>query len=140
MMDKLQRILDLANKTGDNVIVFDPKNSEPYVVLSLEKYERLANKSLGTDYLTAQARADKINPNMANWENEPNFSAFDEYQEPPMGPEEESLENLESGEQDQNFEPIGQVLNSRADNNWQIPRERKQLAEEDERYLEEITF
>jgi len=144
MTDKLQRIIDLANKTGDNVIVFDLNNGEPYVVLSLDKYETLAEKIQDPGYLTERAIADKINPEMASWENEPNFSAFGEYQEPPMSPEEE-VENEDFGnrplsDQGRDFEPIAQVLDRKLENNWQIPQERKQLAEDDEQYLEEITF
>ncbi|MFH0840706.1 MAG: hypothetical protein V1865_01845 [bacterium] len=129
----------MANKTGDNVIVFDPKNGEPYVIVSLKKYEMLAKKSPGTEYLTEQTLTDKINPDMANWENEPNFSDFDEYQEPPLDLDEEDKE-LMNFRPEKDFEPISDLLERKADNNWQIPKERKALVEEDEQYLEEITF
>jgi hypothetical protein len=148
MMDKLQRILNLANKTGDNVIVFDPQSGEPYVVVSFEKYETLAKKNQGTEYLTEPEITDKINPEMASWENEPNFSAFDEYQESELNNQEPVMSEVFTDEEDEeemmsepigNFEPIRQVL-ERRDSAWQIPQERKAAAVDDEQYLEEITF
>ncbi len=43
-MDKvLKRVVALAKKTGDTVIVIDPKTQEPYVLMGLDKYEALKN-------------------------------------------------------------------------------------------------
>ncbi len=41
MHDAIKRLLDLARRTGDRLIVTDPEGREPYVLLSLDQYEEL---------------------------------------------------------------------------------------------------
>jgi hypothetical protein len=41
MESQFKRLLSLAKKTGDSLIIMDEKNGESYVLLSLEKYESL---------------------------------------------------------------------------------------------------
>ena len=39
--DTLQRLLDLIGKTGDRIVVTDPAGEKPYVLMSLDQYEKL---------------------------------------------------------------------------------------------------
>lgn len=39
--ETLQRLLDLIGKTGDRVVVTDPAGDKPYVLMSLDQYEKL---------------------------------------------------------------------------------------------------
>ena len=41
----MKRFLDLIEKTGDKVVITDPAGERPYVLMSLEQYEKLV---LGT--------------------------------------------------------------------------------------------
>jgi hypothetical protein len=68
MQSALEKILNLAKKTGDNVIVFNPaKPSDSYVILALNSYERLVNNGFNDDFLTEDMLDDKINPEIEDW-------------------------------------------------------------------------
>lgn len=49
--DTLQRLLGLIGKTGDRVVVTDPAGEKPYVLMSLDQYEKLLGEgnSPGTE-------------------------------------------------------------------------------------------
>lgn len=65
----LNKILNLAKKTGDNVIVFDQNNPEnSYVILALKNYERLVGEAEDASFLTEDDMADKINRDIAFWD------------------------------------------------------------------------
>ncbi len=64
----LQRVLNLAKKTGDNVIVFDSLNPEQsYVILAINKYEDLLEEAGYRDFLTEEQMTDKINRDIEPW-------------------------------------------------------------------------
>jgi hypothetical protein len=78
MQNQLQRAMEIAKKTGDRLIVFDnAKSSDPYVVLGLDEYERLAIKRADVRGLTEDELLDKINRDIATWKSEREF--FNEY-------------------------------------------------------------
>jgi len=78
MQNQLQRAMEIAKKTGDRLIVFDNvKSADPYVVLSLDEYERLAIKRANVRGLTEEELLDKINRDIAVWKSEREF--FNEY-------------------------------------------------------------
>ncbi len=59
--NQLQRAIDLTKKTGDRLIVFDKADSEsPYVVMSLDEYEKLAVGHSEVRGLTENELLDKI--------------------------------------------------------------------------------
>src|SRR3990167_5422274 len=62
----LARVLDLVKKTGDRVIVFN-KQGEPYVLMSIGEYERLATRSESVADLTEDQLLDKINRDISVW-------------------------------------------------------------------------
>lgn len=69
MFNGLEKILNLAKKTGDNVIVFNPaKPNDSYVILALNSYERMLENSLEDDLLTEDDLGDKINPDINPWD------------------------------------------------------------------------
>lgn len=39
--DTLNRLIDLVGKTGDKVVITDPAGDKPYVLMSLDQYEKL---------------------------------------------------------------------------------------------------
>ncbi|WKZ24426.1 MAG: hypothetical protein QY321_02305 [Patescibacteria group bacterium] len=70
MNDHIQRLIDLINKTGDKVIVFDKAEPEKsYVVCGLRDYEEMIKRSLKTESLTEDELIDKINSDIAKWKN-----------------------------------------------------------------------
>lgn len=83
MLNGLEKILNLAKKTGDNVIVFNPaKPQDSYVILALNAYERLVDSGLEEDFLTEDDLDDKINRDIAPWEmNEGGFFKEEENEE-----------------------------------------------------------
>lgn len=65
----LQRVLNLAKKTGDNVIVFDSLNPDnSYVILAINKYEDLLEEAGYQDFLTEEEMTDKINRDIEPWD------------------------------------------------------------------------
>jgi PHD/YefM family antitoxin component YafN of YafNO toxin-antitoxin module len=111
MSNKLQKVMRLARKTGDRVVVFD--NNEPddsFVVMPLEEYEEILglNEPNGENFdLTEEKIADKIENSGQKkiWQNDRNFHK----------------ENIYSS---------GQVLKDRykGNNNWSIPKSVKAAA------------
>jgi|GEM_PF-414351 hypothetical protein len=76
-MDQLQRFIDLVNKTGDKLVIFDryqPDNS--CVILGINDYERLLSSKDSVLDLTEEELADKINGDIAIWKNEQVLSDF----------------------------------------------------------------
>lgn len=78
-MDQLQRFIDLVNKTGDKLVIFDryqPDNS--FVILGINDYEALVSEPSALEDLTEEELADKINSDIAIWKNEQILSDFSE--------------------------------------------------------------
>lgn len=139
MENKLQRVINLAKKAGDKVIVYDshePENS--YVIMSIDDYEKSMRNKSEVKNLTENELLDKINRDIANWKNEQiiegssNISRSVSSEEVPDIKEE--IENTVSEE----------IKNAKKNKGWSIPSERKAAAEEvideDRQYLEEITY
>jgi hypothetical protein len=69
MSSSLEKILNLAKKTGDNVIVYNPaKPKDSYVILALNSYERLVEECSCGEFLTEDDLDDKINGEIEPWE------------------------------------------------------------------------
>ena len=74
MQNQLKKIIKLAKKTGDRLIVFDQENEDlSYVIMPVENYERLVVKNSGVKGLTEDELLDKINRNIAIWKSEQDF-------------------------------------------------------------------
>lgn len=70
-MDQLQRFIDLVNKTGDNLVVFDRQSPDKsFVILAINEYEKLIDTDSAPRDLTEGELADKINQDIAIWKNE----------------------------------------------------------------------
>lgn len=63
---QFDKVLDLAAKTGDKVIVMSD-NHEPYVVMTVNDYEGLMNDYSSVKDLTEEELLDKINRDIAVW-------------------------------------------------------------------------
>jgi hypothetical protein len=106
---RLKKVLKLAKKTGDRIVVFD--NDEPessYVVMDLQEYEGLweKNKKTPVNVEKVPLTGEKIIDNIKHSVDTPN-----------QVPESFPKENLYSS---------GQVLKNRfKNNNWQIPEDRR---------------
>lgn len=53
----IQRILKIAKQSNNNIIIFDPENNEPYILLKLDEYEKMSQNHP----LTEEKIIDKIN-------------------------------------------------------------------------------
>lgn len=169
MQNQLQKAIDLSRKTGDRLIVFDKAESaNPYVVMSLDDYEKLAISRNEARGLTERELLDKINRDIAIWKSENEFNGFagqinefnsindiDNYGIDEFNEEDEYNEfNDTDNANEEDFSSAG--LKKISDNfqkrkrgfgkRWAIPSDRKQGAEEvdekeeDRQYLEEIPF
>lgn len=71
MSNELKRIINLARKTGDRIIVVDSSSPfvRPYVVMDLDSYEKLTAGSSRVKGLTEDELLDKINGDIAVWKN-----------------------------------------------------------------------
>lgn len=63
---QFDKVLDLAAKTGDKVIVMSD-NHEPYVVMAVKDYEGLIQDYSSVKDLTEEELLDKINRDIAVW-------------------------------------------------------------------------
>jgi len=63
---QMDKVLDLAAKTGDKVIVISD-NHEPYVVMSVKEYEALLHGPSSVKNLSEDELLDKINRDIAIW-------------------------------------------------------------------------
>jgi hypothetical protein len=169
--NQLQRAINLTKKTGDRLIVFDKAESEsPYVVMSLDEYEKLVIGHSEVRGLTENELLDKINRDIAIWKSDSEYSGydnmlsdFDNNINDDMGDIDDIYDFNETDQYDSEIEDMykddfsspglkemqksfskkGNV----SKNSWSIPPDRKEAAEEvvgeedeDRQYLEELPF
>ncbi len=70
---QLKKILELAKKTGDRVVIFDGANPDnSYVVMHIDRYLEKENKENKDDNenLTEEDLTDKINQEISMWKNQ----------------------------------------------------------------------
>lgn len=63
---QIEKVLDLAAKTGDKVIVLSD-NHDPYVLMSVKEYEALLHGPSSVKGLSEDQLLDKINRDIAIW-------------------------------------------------------------------------
>jgi len=140
MNSQLQKVINLAKKTGDRLIVFDTTGSDNiYVVMSLDEYEKLVIGKSEVRNLTEDELLDKINRDIAIWKSE------QDYQEN-RGKEAYFEDNFDY--QTKGWSKVDNIIaaekKKKAKNLWAIPSERKEgaeeIIEEDRQYLEEVDF
>ncbi|MBT6691267.1 hypothetical protein HOB10_02970 [Candidatus Parcubacteria bacterium] len=118
---QMDKVLELAAKTGDKVIVLS-ENHDPYVVMPVKEYEVLLQGSSTVDGLTEEQLLDKINRDIAVWKS--------------------SQDDLEDYNLDQfKVESLKKVDVSKkaVDNKVQEPKiEKVEVEEEDRYYIEPV--
>ncbi|MBI4215727.1 MAG: hypothetical protein HY602_03310 [Parcubacteria group bacterium] len=67
MENLFQKITDLMNKQGGHWVLTDIASSQTYVMVRLEEYESLSNKSVDIDSLNEEQLLDKINKDISAW-------------------------------------------------------------------------
>jgi len=67
MIQSLQKVFNLINKTGDRCIVLNPDNGDAYAIMSLPEYERVMLGRSEISDLTEDELLDKINRDIAVW-------------------------------------------------------------------------
>ena len=71
MDNKLQKLIDLSRKTGDRIIAFDQSGqNDPFVVMSVDEYEKIVVGRSPVRGLTEEELADKINRDIAIWKSD----------------------------------------------------------------------
>lgn len=70
MIKSLNKVLELIQKTGDRCIILSETGDEPYVVMSLAEYERLALRKSDVAALTEDELLDKINRDISVWKSQ----------------------------------------------------------------------
>jgi len=108
MDNQLQKILSLAKKTGDRIIVFDPVDAEnSYVLMNVEQYEKIltsSNHILEEKALTSESTTAKIDSVEKMWKDDKNFH-------------------------DDNIYSSAQIIENQQKNNWKIPGEIRKAAD-----------
>ncbi|MEA1962941.1 MAG: hypothetical protein U9M94_01745 [Patescibacteria group bacterium] len=75
MQNKLQKAIDLVNKTGDRLLVADMSDPERvFAVMSIDEYEKLMFDKSGVRNLTENELLDKINRDIAIWKSDNEFN------------------------------------------------------------------
>ena len=141
MPNQLQKVINLAKKTGDRLIVFDTTGSDNiYIVMSLDEYEKLVIGKSEVRNLTEDELLDKINRDIAIWKSE------QDYQEN-KGKEAYFEDNFDY--QTKGWSKVDNIIAAEEkkkakEDSWAIPTDRKEgaeeIIEEDRQYLEEVKF
>jgi len=66
-MSSLERLIDLAKRTGDRLIVHNPYENQDVVIMGVDEYERLALKKQDVRELSSGQLLDQINRDIAIW-------------------------------------------------------------------------
>lgn len=158
MQNKLQKAINLSKKTGDRLIIFDSLRSEnPFVLMSLDDYEKIIVERSEVRGLTEDELLDKINRDIAIWKSEQNMDEnsggkalenVDNFANIPKNSNYLDFDDNYTENFDENTEkeinPKNQNLPNKKKNHWTIPSERKNAAEEiieeDRQYLEDINL
>lgn len=67
MNNPLRKIINLAKRTGDRLIVTDPEGEEAVVVMNLDEYDKLLENKEEVKRLSENGLLDKINKDIAAW-------------------------------------------------------------------------
>ena len=144
MKNQLKKAINITRKTGDRLIVFDTINSEePFVVMPLSEYEKIAIGRSEVRDLTEDELLDKINRDIAIWKSEQKDEQKDIRNEMDN---DIYFSNFREKEQEKNYYDYKEELDKKkawgVSNHWNIPKSRKEAAEEiieeDRQYLEKI--
>ncbi|MBP9760644.1 MAG: hypothetical protein KBD15_00160 [Candidatus Magasanikbacteria bacterium] len=112
----LDRLIDLAKRTGDRLIIHDPYTNRDMVIMDVDQYTRLLEGRTSVHDLTSQQMVDKINRDVSIWRSN---HEEDEQEELAAGLYEEVLdmplfqENFEQDDEDSSeddWESIGDVV------------------------------
>lgn len=121
MSDKLQKIINLAKRTGDRIIVLGEDESQsPFVVMSIEEYERIVDGSGPVKNLSEQEMLDKINRDISIWRSSHNTEYGDSLNYYSKGSLRHNPANLDDDEQDWD---MGGVLDSSKEHDIYDPKD-----------------
>ena len=139
MYHQLQKAINLAKKTGDRLLIFDPKNVESiFAVMSLDEYEKLVIGKSEVRDLTEDELLDKINRDIAIWKSEQDLEKNTEKRENAAIDLWPAYEYKENG----GFKKLSEIKTKMNKDHWRIPKERKlgaeEIIEEDRQYLETL--
>ncbi len=154
MNKQLQKLIELSNKTGDRLIVFDPNNKHSaYVVMGVDDYEKLAVGMSEVRGLTEDELLDKINRDIAIWKSDKaddgvlaNTSKYSEEKDDftdEFDTEEDDWYSIDEIAQKSNYiDEDNEEIRASKNSSWNIPSDRKKRAEEiieeDRYYLETL--
>ena len=161
MENQLKKAIDLARRTGDRLIVYDlGQNHDPFVVMSLNEYEKVVIGHSGVRNLTEDELLDKINRDIAIWKSEQNHgpqastsaSSFlgnasisrpKEREFTPISEAFEERDYFSSGDDELGLEEEVMIEDGpKKKNPWQISTDVKdgaeEIIEEDRQYLEKV--
>ncbi len=139
MQNQLKKAIDLARKTGDRLIVYDLNTGDsPFMVMSLDEYEKLVTQKSGVRGLTEDELLDKINRDIAIWKSEQDMELS-----------QKEIHSVFEVSKNREFTPINDILDKTdkekqlpKSNHWRIPRDIKdgaeEIIEEDTQYLETL--
>ena len=164
--NQLQKIFNLINRTGEKMVIFDSQNNKSYVVLDIDKYERIMdfrelefmdeweedeedNDNYEEDYVFNGMPGDNVNEDESDDIPEVNMDEFYENEDDndDLMIEEDFLPNNsqyyeKEEELDRNYN-YGKIDQKSSQKRWEIPHEVKNTNldennNEDRYYLEHI--
>jgi len=91
MSNPLAKITALIKKTGDNCVVLDSEGNPAFVVMSIERYQRLGIAPADISALTEEQLLNKVNADIAAWKASHEGEDFDNW--PALDPAEVGEDN-----------------------------------------------
>lgn len=70
MSAKIDKIINLIEKTGDKCVILEPESDKSYVIMTFADYEKLISCQSGVKGLTEDELLDKINHDIAVWKSD----------------------------------------------------------------------
>ena len=67
LSQSFDRLFDIARRTGDKLIVHDPKTGYDMVIMGVDTYLDIIEKKSGVRHLTKEQMQDRINRDIAVW-------------------------------------------------------------------------
>jgi len=146
MENQLKKAIDIAKKTGDRLIIYDSaKSHPPYVIMSLDEYEKITLAKSDVRGLTEDELLDKINRDIAIWKSEfNNDNTADIASDFRSKGKARNIMDIDYMPRHEaiNEAGYGPAKTPKRSNLWKIPSYRKEGAEEvieeDRQYLEDI--
>jgi PHD/YefM family antitoxin component YafN of YafNO toxin-antitoxin module len=114
-MQSLNRLISLARRTGDRLIIHQPEEGEDIVIMNVDEYEALMEEEYELRDLSERQLLDKINRDIAIWRANDRLDYEDTEENLELEDEEDSEFDFDDDTKDDDWHAMGSVLGDKYD-------------------------